>query len=379
MSLLSLLIAFILLIVIPIQGFHHKREISSFEQFVEIFPEYTSCKNSELANLNENFRKNKEKECLERRARFNLQLQEVRDHNALNLTWKKEINKFSVMSVYEKMQYLGRTHNFVQGDKSLNTFQSEEVKYTAVNNLPTSIDWRDSNVVTPVKNQGSCGACWAFAAAEAIESFAAIQSGTLYELSTEQLTACAPNPQQCGGTGGCGGSTQALAFAYVANTTGLLQRSSYPDTSSSQGRTSACLPLRVAPAVQISGYVTLPINDYSALMNAIVNIGPVTVSLDADALFSYSSGILTCSNRWIINHAVQLVGYGVDPITATKYWLLRNSWGTSFGENGYFRLARSDSDSSNCGLDTIPQYGSACKGDFTPITVCGSCGVLSES
>ena len=68
-----------------------------------------------------------------------------------------EINKFSVMSVYEKMQFLGRTHNFVQGDRLLNTFQSEEVKYTAVNNLPTSIDWRDSNVVTPVKNQGSCG------------------------------------------------------------------------------------------------------------------------------------------------------------------------------------------------------------------------------
>ena len=77
------------LIVISIQGFHHKREISSFEQFVEIFPEYQYCRKSELINVNENLRKSKERECLERQARFNLQLHEIRDHNALNLTWKK--------------------------------------------------------------------------------------------------------------------------------------------------------------------------------------------------------------------------------------------------------------------------------------------------
>ena len=105
----------------------------------------------------------------------------------------------------------------------------------------------------------------------------------------------------------------------MANTTGLSLRSNYPDTSS-LGTTLACLPPKEAPAVQIKGSVQLPRNDYMALMNAVANIGPVTVSLDAEALLSYSSGILKCNNNWIIDHAVQLVGYGVDQATATKYW-----------------------------------------------------------
>ena len=90
--LLLMMMTSVLLFVLSIQGFSHKREISSFEQFVEIFPEYIYvlyCRKSELINLNENVRKSKERECLERRDRLNLQLREIRDHNALNLTWKK--------------------------------------------------------------------------------------------------------------------------------------------------------------------------------------------------------------------------------------------------------------------------------------------------
>ncbi len=99
----SLMLSFFLLqlIVISIQGFHQKQEILSFEQFVEIFPEYSHCRKSELINLNENLKKVKEAECLERQARFNLHLREVRDHNALNTTWKAgQKNYRAILSIY---------------------------------------------------------------------------------------------------------------------------------------------------------------------------------------------------------------------------------------------------------------------------------------
>mmetsp|Transcript_12852 Transcript_12852/g.17522 ORF Transcript_12852/g.17522 Transcript_12852/m.17522 type:complete len:232 (+) Transcript_12852:2-697(+) len=112
-------------------------------------------------------------------------------------------------------------------------------------------------------------------------------------------------------------------------------------------------------------------------MNAVALLGPVTVSFDSGGLFAYSSGIVTCVEKWTINHAVQLVGYGEEK--GVKYWLARNSWGSDFGERGYFRMLRSDKDSSLCGWDTMPQDGSACVGENDPILVCGSCGILSDS
>mmetsp|Transcript_12851 Transcript_12851/g.17520 ORF Transcript_12851/g.17520 Transcript_12851/m.17520 type:complete len:263 (+) Transcript_12851:2-790(+) len=112
-------------------------------------------------------------------------------------------------------------------------------------------------------------------------------------------------------------------------------------------------------------------------MNAVALLGPVTVSFDSGGLFAYSSGIVTCVEKWTINHAVQLVGYGEEK--GVKYWLARNSWGPNFGEQGYFRMLRSDKDSSLCGWDLKPQVGNACKGETDPILVCGSCGILSDS
>lgn len=139
-----------------------------------------------------------------------------------------------------------------------------------------------------------------------------------------QLTSCTPNPNKCGGTGGCYGSTQELAFSYVANSSGLLLYSDYPDTSSTTGITGTCNtagsnPLNTAPvAAKVDGFVKLPVNNYTALMNAVALLGPVTISLDASGFFGYSSGIITCKSMWIINHAVQLVGYGEE--NGVKYW-----------------------------------------------------------
>jgi len=125
--------------------------------------------------------------------------------------------------------------------------------------------------------------------------------------------------------------------------------------------------------------VQLPANNYTALMNAVATVGPVAVSVDASAWGAYSSGIFSGCNQASpdIDHAVVLMGYGEE--NGQKYWLIRNSWSPSWGERGYIRLARKDTEEEVCGLDVTPQDGTACAGDDEAVKVCGTCGVLYDS
>jgi len=359
------------------------KHVSTFQQYINEFPEYMHCKTKFIEKLDPSSRLLREKECDERSELFTQALKDVHEHNAKNLGWTKELNKFSVMTVKEKSAYLGRSRQFNYHTSTESILSIQSASFKSVASLPLSVDWRQKNVITPIKSQGGCGSCWAYAAGAAIESFAAINSSVLKVLSTQQLTSCTPNPNHCGGSGGCGGSTQELAFSYVANSSGLLLYSDYPDTSATTGITGMCKTagpqplIRASPAVELDGFVQLPPNNYTALMNAVALLGPVTISFDSRGLFAYSSGIITCVEKWTINHAVQLVGYGEEK--GVKYWLARNSWGPNFGEQGYFRMLRSDKDSSLCGWDLKPQVGNACKGETDPILVCGSCGILSDS
>jgi len=248
-----------------------------------------------------------------------------------------------------------------------------------VKDLPTSVDWRDAGIVTAVKDQASCGSCWAFAATAVMESHVAKASGKLFELSTQQIAMCSPNPEQCGGTGGCEGATEDLAFDYVSKSNGVYLESEIPYKSGS-GKDYPCEEtLETKASATITGFVRLPLNDYASLMNAIATIGPLTVSVDATTWSSYDSGIFNGCNQVNpdSNHAVTLVGYGEE--NGQKYWLVRNSWSESYGENGYIRVLRSDDDDTNCGMDITPEHGSACKGDHTPVKVCGTCGIISDS
>jgi cathepsin L len=115
------------------------------------------------------------------------------------------------------------------------------------------------------------------------------------------------------------------------------------------------------------------------LLNAIANIGPISISVDASTFHAYNGGIFNGCNQVNpdINHAVVLVGYGSE--NGQGYWIVRNSWGASWGEAGYIRLYRGDDEQSNCGSDITPLDGSACAGDSTPVTVCGTCGILYDT
>lgn len=315
-----------------------------------------------------------------RKALFNAELARVREHNSKNLSWREGINKFSVMTHQEKKAFFG----FSKSKRRAHVpkyVKPSTLEMKPLAELPTEVDWRTVNgALTAVKDQGRCGSCWAFASTATIESHLFLQTGLLMDLSVQQMAMCSPNPDDCGGTDGCEGSTSELAFDYVAGSKGLVTEWQYP-YNSYNGKDEACKVLTSTPVGKISGYVQLASNNYTQLLNAVANVGPVAISVDASRWGSYETGVFAGCNGASsdIDHAVVLVGYGEEESTGLKYYTIRNSWAPTWGESGFIRVLRRDNDEQNCEIDTTPQDGIACKGDNAPETTCGECGILFDS
>lgn len=191
----------------------------------------------------------------------------------------------------------------------------------------TTVDWRTKGAVTPVKDQGQCGSCWAFSATEAIESYSFLSSGKLVSLSPQQITSCDKVD------GGCNGGNTETAYQYVVKAGGIETSATYPYTSGG-GNTGVCKFNPSQVAVKITGFKSVGRGE--ANLKAALNNGPVSVCLAADAFQSYRSGILrSCPGQ--VDHCVQAVGY--DDSNSPPYWIVRNSWATSWGEQGYIRVA----------------------------------------
>lgn len=221
---------------------------------------------------------------------------------------------------------------------------------------PAYLDWSEKGVVSRVKNQGSCGSCWAFAAVGALESAYALKYGELIELSEQELVSCDDNDY------GCQGGLMNSAFDWIErNTEGLCTEADYEYTSGTTSVKGECLMDSCAPVPNTvpKGYVDVPPTEAS-LLAAVAQNGPISVAIQADqaAFQFYQSGVLTgpCGNR--LNHGVLLTGYGVDEATGTAYWKVKNSWGGSWGEQGYIRIQRNKR--------WPPQFG-------------GSCGIASKA
>jgi cathepsin L len=313
----------------------------------------------------------------ERRAIFNANLRLILEHNANpEKTWHAGPNEFTDWTNEEFRSF--RTGS--RPDLRALRLGAEHVSVTEA--IPDALDWREKKtttggrVVTPVKNQGGCGSCWAFSATETFESGYALATGEAAPiLSPQQIVSCSPNPDHCGGTGGCQGSTQPLAFNYT-ETAGLTTEESYPY----EGVTGTCQTSKITAVVgKNSGYVQLPTNNYTDLINAVATKGPISISVAAGGMGwqIYFGGIMSGSKNFDMDHAVQLVGYGTD--NGKDYWLVRNSWGAGLGEHGYIRLQRFGEGKEPCGTDSTPGDGDACAGDTKPRTYCGECGVLSSS
>jgi len=319
-------------------------------------------------------------EFAQRKALFMQRVEEVIAHNSNpKKSYTKGFNKFSAMTSVEMKTSLTGAIPEMLGSHTPKNAKASGLVMKDVKDLPTSVDWRQKGVVTPVKDQGHCGSCWAFSTTESLEAHIAIETGLLFDLSPQQIASCVDNVEQCGGVGGCMGGMPQVAFDSIANAQqGITQEFEYPYVSY-QGEDFECKTLTNSTSTPtavatIEGYVQVTPNSYEELMNAVAQAGPVSIVLDASTWSSYESGVFDgCDYDNIeLDHAVQVVGYG-ECEEHGKYWLVRNSWSPAWGEGGYIKLKRSDDDSNKC---DHTMNGGRCKGDPIKADACGTCGIL---
>jgi C1A family cysteine protease len=222
--------------------------------------------------------------------------------------------------------------------------------------VPDSLDWSAKGATTPVKDQGDCGSCWAYSATEGIESGLFMTTGTLEELSEQQIISCDKVD------GGCDGGDLPTAFEYVEKAGGIDTESDYPDSSASSGNTGRCKSFK--KKVQVTGYkYAIPPCDSGAcknqkesdMMAALNTYGPLSVCVNAESWDNYSGGIYKkkCSGAARnLDHCVQLVGYD----KSANYWKVRNSWAADWGEDGFIRLPMGE---NACGIADEATYVTA--------------------
>lgn len=210
--------------------------------------------------------------------------------------------------------------------------------------LPDSIDYRNDGFVGPVKDQGDCGSCWAFSTVATLEGVASKKLRTFKQFSEQQLVDCDDLDY------GCGGGLPSNAYQYLAREEvgGIQLEEDYPYTGSDDD----CKFKIKKVALKVTGGVAIK-QDEDAIKEALFNLGPLSVGLNAFALMSYHGGVITADNdkcnKQALNHGVAIVGYGFDKVLNLKYWIVKNSWGTDFGEKGYFRILRGD---NTCGIES---------------------------
>eukprot|EP00931_Biecheleriopsis_adriatica_P046238 TRINITY_DN2653_c0_g1_i1.p1 TRINITY_DN2653_c0_g1~~TRINITY_DN2653_c0_g1_i1.p1 ORF type:complete len:291 (-),score=74.14 TRINITY_DN2653_c0_g1_i1:795-1586(-) len=215
--------------------------------------------------------------------------------------------------------------------------------------LAASVDWVAKGAVTDPKNQGQCGSCWAFSTTGALEGAWQIATGKLVALSEQQLVDCAKNGNQ-----GCNGGSMDLAFEYLEKNA-VCTEESYNYTAR-QGTTCHETSCTVGiPKGSVTGFKDVPIKDTNALMEAVAQ-QPVSVAIEADqmAFQMYHDGILKKECGAKLDHGVLIVGYGTED--GVDYWKVKNSWGASWGENGYIRIQRGLPEDGECGIKDQPSY-----------------------
>jgi len=212
-----------------------------------------------------------------------------------------------------------------------------------------TVNWKNSGAVTGVKNQGQCGSCWSFSSTGAIEGISKIKRGTLTSLSEQNLMDCSTSY----GNQGCNGGLMTSAFKYVQANGGIDTESSYPYTA----KNGACHYSAANRGATITSYKSVASGSESALVTAL-NSQPVSVAIDAshNSFQLYKSGIYyesACSSSRL-DHGVLAVGYGSNGGTNGDYFIVKNSWGTTWGTAGYINMARNRS--NNCGIATQAAY-----------------------
>lgn len=302
---------------------------------------------SDFEGFRERFQKKYESlEELENRFKiFRDNVQKIHEHNKVANNYTLAVNKFTDLTEDEfRQRYVGgfsKKADLLKGTCSKFSVTGDET--------PSTVDWRKT-AVTPVKNQEQCGSCWSFSATGAMEGAWAISSGELISLSEQQLVDCSKKY----GNMGCNGGLMDNAFLYAIDV-GMCSEQAYPYTAAG----ATCVASSCDKVVQMKFCKDVPASNQEALREAVALKGPVSIAIEADTKIfqSYSSGVITgtsCGTN--LDHGVLIVGYGTE--NGVKYWLVKNSWGTSWGDEGYVKIGRSDStnDPGVCGIAMQPSF-----------------------
>jgi hypothetical protein len=267
---------------------------------------------------------------------FKDNLEVVKTHNDAKKSWTMGMNEFGDLTHAEfKAKYVG-------GYKK-RAVRKAGVKLSTVG-VPTSIDWSAKGAVTAIKNQQQCGSCWAFSTTGSVEGISFIKTGQLPNLSEQQLVDCSTQ------NNGCNGGLMDYAFEYIVQNGGIGSESAYPYTAAD----GTCK--KVAAAATISGHTDVAASDEDALQAAVAQ-QPVSVAIEADQMgFQfYSGGVFDGSCGTNLDHGVLAVGYGTE--SGKDYWKVKNSWGATWGSQGYILLARgTGKGNGQCGIAMQPSY-----------------------
>jgi len=283
-----------------------------------------------------------------RYAIFKANFDRVSVHNAKGMSFTMQMNEFGDLTGNEFGA--GR----IGGYKPRKLRRESEAFVSSGIALPTSVDWVSKGAVTPVKNQGQCGSCWAFSTTGSVEGINEINGNGLKSLSEQQLVDCSGSA----GNDGCNGGLMDYAFEWIVTNGGICSEASYPYTAADGTCKTSCQKI-----VKISGHKDVTPDSDSALAAAVAQ-QPVSVAIEADqsSFQFYSGGVLTAACGTALDHGVLAVGYGTA--SGVEYWKVKNSWGASWGEAGYVRLARGaqyNGGAGQCGIYSEPSYPTQAK------------------